>query len=377
MNIFKAWYRNTLVPRIVFIPFWLSWLVLSLVQLVRLVVKPSRPENKPSTLCIEAGIKGWESIEFKELYASACEYLNIEQVHKIEVTPDEDYFFQIKKALDITQPTHYLYDPRTGSQHGIKGLWQSFNIAVLLCYRKITPIVLLTDLAVRTWRVQSAVVTAKTGAVVIFMSPRKIYPIFSHRRLVGPSLMPLSMNTMKFLDSLPKASTNTPSQAIFTGSLYEPRTSILQEIQAGLEQRGFTLEIKGRELGSARISDVDYWVRLKNADLVVTTANQMEQSGTDWTWIPHFLYRYLEVISCGTLLVAPEVPGIHRFFAPNEHFVSFSSVQEAIEAIEYYLINQEKREEIAKDGKHRAKALVEARSFWLSIDVALGKESLT
>ena len=35
-----------------------------------------------SELVISAGIRGWESIEFKELYASACEYLGDEAVFK-------------------------------------------------------------------------------------------------------------------------------------------------------------------------------------------------------------------------------------------------------------------------------------------------------
>ena len=33
-------------------------------------------------MCIEAGEKGWESIEFKEMYKSACEYITSERVIK-------------------------------------------------------------------------------------------------------------------------------------------------------------------------------------------------------------------------------------------------------------------------------------------------------
>jgi hypothetical protein len=377
-NNLKAIYWNTLLPRIVFIPFLVTNLLLRLLRLGQILLPKRKPRQSLSSLCIEAGIVGWRSIEFKELYPSACEYLDVDRVHKVEIDREQAYLPQVKQALNRLQPTHYMYDPRTGSENWLRGLWQAFQISFLLASRHITPVVLLTDLAVRTWRVQSAVVTATSGVVVTFMAPSRIQPIFPHRRLVGPSLMPFSQATLAWLDHLPRTQPdNNLPRAIFTGSLYEPRTSILNAIKVGLEARGLTLDIQGRPLGSPRVSDEEYWLRLANADIVVTTSDQSIESGKDWLWIPHLLYRYLEVVACGTLLVAPEVPGIGRFFTPGEHFVSFKKPEDAIDAIEYYLNHPVERGKIAKQGYARARALIESRIFWLTMDVALGHESLS
>jgi hypothetical protein len=374
----RSWYRNHLVPRVVFIPFWIMRLVLIPLGLIRQILVRRDSDSPSTTLCIEAGVRGWDLIEYKELYESACEYLGKSHVHKIQINRDNDYLMQVKRALDDIRPTHYVYDPRTGSQKWITGLWQSSKISVLLNTRGITPICILTDLPVRSWRAQCAVVSARTGIVTSLMSPRKIHPIFPHGRLVAPSLMPLSEATMDFLNEISQKRIETkPPTAVFVGSLYEPRTSILREISEGLEARGFTLEINGRELGSPKSSDFDYWSRLSNAALIVTTADQIAESGTDWTWFPHLIYRYIEVTACGTLLVAPEVPGVQRFFTPGEHFVSFTSPAHAIDVIEYYLTNKKERKTIAQRGKARAQALIRARAFWTGVDIGLGKNSLT
>lgn len=378
MNRIRAWYRDSLLPRVVFIPFWIMRLVPIPFGVSRWAGANREEGIKSTRLCIEAGVKGWELIEFKELYASACEYLGSNRVHKLQVTQGEPYLTQVRRALEDIRPTHYVYDPRTGSQDWGTGLWQAFRIAFLLHVRGITPIAFLTDLAVRSWRTQSAVVTAKSGTVVAFLSARKIYPIFPHRRLVAPSLMPLSETTMQFLNTLSgKRLETSPPKALFAGSLYEPRTSTLRAIAEGLEARGFALEIRGRKLGSPRVSDSNYWSMLGNAALVVTTADQIESSKMDWIWIQNVVYRYIEVTSCGTLLVAPEVPGIRRFLSPGIHFVPFTSPAHAVEVIEYYLSNEAERKKIAQQGRSRAQALVSARSFWTGVDIGLGKDSLT
>jgi len=374
----RSWYRNYLIPRLVFIPFWITRLALIPLGLIRLVTAGRRSADRPTKLCMEAGAKGWELIEFKELYASACEYLGRDRVHKVVINRDEDYLTQIKRASDQIRPTHYVYDPRTGSQQWLSALWQSFRIAGFFTARGITPICILTDLPMRTWRAQCAMVSARSGVVTSLMSPRRFHPIFPHGRLVAPVLMPFSEATLNLVDEIARNRTETPPPtAVFVGSLYEPRTTILREIKEGLAVRGFTLEVKGRELGTPKSSDVDYWSRLCNAALIVTTADQIAASGTDWTWFPHLIYRYIEVTASGTLLVAQAVPGIERYFTPGEHFVAFTSPTHAIDVIAHYLANETERNIIAQRGKERAQALIRARIYWTGIDVGLGKDALT
>jgi glycosyltransferase involved in cell wall biosynthesis len=374
MQKLNVWYRRCLLPRFVFLPFWVMRLLLVPLGIFR----RSRHRTDPTKLCIEAGIRGWDSIEFKELYASSCEYLDEESVRKIVIDKDSSYLAQVRLAINTIKPTHYLYDPRTGSQNWIKGLWEAIYISLFLHARGIIPVVLLTDLALRKWRTQSAIVTARRGVVISFIAARQIAAIFPHHRIVAPSLMPFSEATLNFLaDLASKRIEQSTTKAIFVGSLYEPRTSMLASIAKGLREQGHVLEIHGRGPSSPRISDQEYWASIVNASVIVTTANQVEMDGADWTWIDHMVYRYLEVIACGTLLVAPDVPGVRRYFTPSVHFASFGNVDEAIEVIAKYLTNSAERKALAKKGSDRARALVCARTFWTGIDAALGADSLT
>jgi hypothetical protein len=375
MRSFRSMWTNTLVPRVVFLPYWSARIILSLVGLVtRLKLSRNRGE-RATKLCIECGIRGWELLEYKELYASACEYLGEENVQKVAISGDEDYVRQVRRILDSSQPTHYVFDPRTGAQRWWPALRDAFKIATLLCSRRIVPIVILTDLSVRLWRAEAAVVSARDGVVVNFLAPREVAAIFPHRRLIGPSLMPLSVATFEGLRT--HAMYPRQATAIFTGSLYEPRTTTLNTIKEGLAERGFSFQIMGRQIGSPRISDREYWARLQAAAIVVTTAEQRTLEGFDWQWVPSVVYRFLEATACGALLVAPDVPGIRRFFTPGEHYVSFANTNEAVEQIVFYLSHEDERKRIALRGYERAQSLVYARVYWSSIDIGLGAQALT
>ncbi len=377
-NPMSGFIRNWLIPRVVFLPYWINRCLLLLADAARNLIKGRSGMHASGVLCIEAGAKGWEIIEYQELFTSACEYLGPDQVYKVIITKEKNYLAQVKQVLDELTPTHYLYSPRTGSQNWVVGLYQSFRISILLHWRNITPITFLTDLPVRTWRAQCAVVTAGSGIVVSLMSPKKIHAIFPHQRIIGPCLMPFSETTMNRLNDLSAdRHQGGPPTAVFTGSLYEPRTTVLQKISDGLKERGLQLEMKGRSLEKKRSPDSEYWQTLINASLVVTTADQIAEKGRDWTWLPHFIYRYTEVLVSGRLLVAPDIPGIRRYYTPGVHFLAFSSPDQAVEIIASYLNNEAELEKIAAQGKAKAQALVTAHAFWSSLDMALGKRSMT
>ncbi len=370
-------FNEVILPRVVYLPYIFAKSILVGISIVHRLTENRTSSNVVSAICIEGGVRGWESIEFKELYQSACEYLQPDNVHRLEIEPNKNYLEQVVNVLEAKRFTHFLYDPRTGSQRFWLGLWQSLRIAILFQKHNVVPIVFLTDLSVRTWRSQSAVVSAQKGLVVSFMSPKCVGPIFPHSRLLGPCLMPFSVQTKQTLDALIKLRpVNIPAKALFAGSLYEPRTSTLEKIRIDMAVRGLVLEIKGRVIGSARMPDSEYWARLCYSDIVVTTADQMMQKGTDWVDIPHLVYRYLEVMASGALLVAQDVPGVRRYFIPGEHFISFDSPESAVDVISYFLENDAERLRIARQGKERADALISSRCFWMLTDAALGSDSI-
>jgi hypothetical protein len=376
----KKFYKNKLLPRVIYIPYFIAvpmfWFVHALGKFNKIYNNTSN--IKKPMLCIEAGVRGWDIIEYKELYQSAIEYLGEKSVIKIEINQNLPYLLQIKNEIIKSKPTHYAYSPRTGGQNWITGLRDAVGVMLLLAWFRVVPIVFLTDLPIRLWRTQSAIVTIKKGLVVSLMAPNLVKSIFPHNRIIGPYLMPFSNNTLRSFEEIRKTNRYPRClNTLFTGSLYEPRTTTLNLIKSGLEKRGFKFDIKGRELGGSRVIDEEYWWRLISAPIVVTTADQIPQNGADWPWLPHFVYRYSEVLACGTLLLAPEIPGVIRYFSPGVHYVVINGVDDAINKIIYYTLNEKERNDIASCGKSRMEELVKSNSFWIGIDIALGKDSIT
>jgi hypothetical protein len=348
----------------------------------RLGAGPARRagHRPPPLLCMEGGPAGWGIIELLELAASAEEYLGAGRVHRIVVPSRDVYLRTARETMDAVRPTHYLYDPRTGSQHWFAAPWEAFRIGLMAARRGIVPIGWLTDLPIRRWRLQVAITTAAAGVTMTLMNAPQVARIFPHRRLSGPSMMPLSEATLHVLEATRarhEAALPMPPRAVFTGSLYEPRTTALVAIRDGLRARGLELEILSRELGGPRVPNETYWERLAVADIVVTTADQVFGPGIDETGLPHLIYRYTEALAAGALLIAPAVPAIERYFVPGEHFVPFDGTADAVDVIARHLADRETRLRIARQGHARAAQLIRARACWLAIDAALGTESLT
>jgi hypothetical protein len=373
--------KSFLLSRLPWFTFIIAYLAIKCRQVFAWFFRSARHRHLDvGCIAIEAGEQGWNAIEFKELYLSATEYAGVRFVRKVVIDKSVPYVPQVKQALEHYNITHYVYDPRTGKQDYWGAMIESVSIALLMARYSVIPIVYLTDLSVRVWRCQASAVSAVKGTVVTFMTPKLVQPIFPHRRLAGPSLMPLSRVTLLRLQQLRKTlEANNLIQPIvrFTGSLYEPRTSFLNDFRAKLSETGHSVEILGRKLGSARVSDGEYWRRLASAAIVITTSDQAHQPGTDYIWIPHLVFRYLEVLACGSLLLASEVPGISRYFKANRHFISYSSLDDAVERAKYYLEHPDLAEKIRISGHERARQLIETHSFWIQIDTALGADSIT
>ena len=368
----------------VFLPyllaFTITWPMRQWQRLIKTKNKIQQPQGKlQPTLCLEAGEKGWEIIEYKELYQSAVEYLGEAQVIKFVVSPDEPYLVQLKRFLKQHKVTHYGWSPRTGEQHWFKGLIEALQISIVLSRHDIVPIAFLTDMLVRRWRAKASMLTASNGVVVTLMSPTDVSMMCPHDRFIGPHVMPFSNQTLqRLIEKKTQLNADGSIQdAVVLGALYEPRKSIVERIQKKLQEKGHDLVISGRSLDGARSSDDDYWTKMVQAKIVLTTSNVMDGgNGYDWAWKEHFVYRYMEVMASGSLLVAPKLPGIALFFTPDEHYVAFEDEQQASEKIQYYLENDSEASAIARQGFLRAQSLIESRAFWMLIDGVLTKDGI-
>ncbi|MES3032819.1 MAG: glycosyltransferase [Gemmatimonadota bacterium] len=343
----------------------------------RRLCAPRHATRRPPLLCVEGGPAGWEIIELIELAASASEYLGADHVRRVVVPSRDVYLDTVRAAIADGRVTHYLYDPRTGAQESPAALWEAFHVGLMTARAGVIPIGWLTDLPIRRWRLQVAIATAASGVTVTLMAAAQVARVFPHRRLSGPVMMPLSEATLATLEARREQAREVSApRAVFTGSLYEPRTTALFAIRDGLRAQGLELEILSRELGGPRVPNEVYWHRLVDADIVVTTADQVFGDGIDDTGLPHLIYRYSEALAAGALLIAPAVPAIERYFVPGEHFVHFDDPAHAVEVIAHYLANPDERRRIAHLGYTRLQHLVRARGCWLAIDAALGTDAL-
>lgn len=374
---------TTRLRLIQFLVLSLARAILAIARLVRLFTSARSTADRPVRLAIESGAKGWELIEYQEIHRSACEFLGNESVTKVVVEDRRYYLRTLRQSLRSANPTHYFYDPRTGCQGSWRSIWQSFAVVITLQWNRVIPIAWLADLPVRHQRIQCFVVTAHSGVTVTLMSAERVRDLFPHRRLTGPSLLAISAQRLENLRSLRAVQTQVGyARAIFCGSLYEPRTTILNGIRDGVRERGRQLEMFTRPMAGARVSNEEYWSTLVQSDIIVTTADPVGKVGDegfniDDFGLPHLVFRYSEALAVGALLIAPTVPGIERYFIPGKHFVSFDSIDDAVEKICFYLNNEDARLKIAQAGSSRFASLVNIHAYWVAIDVALGTESLT
>lgn len=339
---------------------------------------PTRTATAPKRLlCIEAGRSGWQLIEFEELYESACEYLAPECVAKVTITSRKTYITEVHRALRSLRPSHYFYDPRTGRQGTLAASRDSMLLCGLFRWYRVTPIALLTDAHRRRWRMQCAVVTAASGLTLTLVAPTLIRRRFPHRRLIGPVLMPLSLSR---LDWLRQQNAKAPSREIctvlFSGSMYEPRRTKVTALQATLSDLGVPLTLSTRDVGGTRTPNDEYWAKLLEADILFTTADVNVVRGDDRMEHLHLIYKYTEALAAGCLLVAPEVDGLGRWVSAGRDYVSYLTIDEAAHLITDFWADPQKRVEFAEQGSSTFRHLVESRSYWTSIDVALGPEGM-
>jgi hypothetical protein len=356
--------------------FLFLWLSRILGAVLAALVFPLARLSKPGTpvprkgphLMIAAGIKGWELIEYQEIFASASEYLGSTNVARLAFSRNRPMLEEFRDALRKVRPSHYYFDPRSGSQTPLKAAWETLVVGFLLERYRVTPICHLTDFAVRRWRLQVAAVSARSGVVTSLMSPVVIGGLFPHKRIVGPMPFPLSVATLQRLRELKQR--NTPKwrllqdKAVFVGMLHEPRKAVVEAIQQGLANRGIPMEIIGRMPDGARISDDDYWEILVNARLVISTSSQMVANGGELIDHNHFIYRFIEATAAGTALAIDPVWGAEDLLQPGLDFIAFTSPAEAVEKISSAWHQPGALEKISRRGAARSKDLIESHHYW-------------
>jgi hypothetical protein len=324
---------------------------------------------------IEAGNIGWTSVFYNELYGSACDFIQPERVIRSKIDRSRSYLSQSLRNLIINKPTHFFYDPRTGSQKLLPALFQTAILTITLAFLRVTPVVILTDASVRQWRYQVFLLTAKSGVIITFLDPNKMGSLIPHKRILGPMFMPISIATLLEIEEMIRSTRNSrvmqPS-VFFLGSLYSKRIVFFEKLQSLLQEKKSKVLIE-TESKSNEIDRSSYWEKLVNVDSVITTTFQQQDPNyiQDLLEIDQLVFRISETLAAECVLFSSVAPSMEKFFTPGKDFIAYSDTENAAEKILFYTQNPGLAREIAKHGHETYRKLIESRSFWKLIDTFL------
>ena len=331
---------------------------------------PSAPKESRHLL-IGAGRKGWELLEYQEISASASEYLGDRSVSRLVFSNRRPMLAEFHTAVSQVNPSHYYFDPRSGSQRFLRALWEAIIIGVLLERNRVIPICVVADFPERRWRLQAAIVSAGHGVVVTYMPLDIVRAFFPHPRVIGPMPFPLSTGTLGLLQNRqpevdPKWG-HLRDKVVFIGMLYEPRKTMIEGIQRALSQLQIPMEILGRMPDGSRIPNEDYWAIVAAARLVVSTSSHVAGSAPELLGHNHLVYKFIEVTAAGTALAIEPVEQSAHLLLPDVDFIAYSSVEEATEKISSVWSRHGAVETIAKNGAAKTASLIENHYYWRSV----------
>ena len=246
---------------------------------------------------------------------------------------------------------------------------EAIAIGIRLEQARVIPICALTDFPVRRWRLQTAIVSARRGVVTSLMAPSVMGAMYPHKRIIGPVAFPLSVATLRRLETMKKwgPKTDVAGKAVFVGMLYEPRKTTIEAIREGLAARGIPLVLIGRNSDGSRVSDADYWRYLSDARLIVSTSSQISGTHTDFDGHNHFIYKFIEALAAKTALAIEPVEGSEHLLTPDVDFISYTSVDEAVEKISLAWFSPGTLERIADSGYAKAVRALESHYYWREV----------
>lgn len=179
----------------------------------------------------------------------------------------------------------------------------------------------------------------------------QVYGYYFIDELLTPSIIQ-SINE-NFLTALPNSNFNvTKEELSYSLSTYITRKERL--LLLAILSKLHTLKLYSREqlsildkaiyMGSAKyLSDMPKIFKSSNINLNITL--KMLQSG-----IP---LRVMDILGCGGFLFSNYQPELSEYFIDNTDFVSYISIEDAIEKAGFYLNHHSLREQIAQNGYNK------------------------
>ena len=322
---------------------------------------------------IEAGTAGWDLIEYEELWQSGVEYLGPSRFVRFVKSSSLPYHRQLRSVLDKSI-SHFIFDSRSHSEN-IRGDFTCLYLAFSLLSAGIVPVVRLTDYGSWRHRRRSLLLSCWTGLVLALEHPHALKVSFSHGRIFGPMPMALSAATASAQSRKADVYLDKEGGIGFVGSLYPPRTALLEELSLELQKSSILgLEVISRNPNEPRGVNVDYWDALGRREFGLATTDHTEDKQlVDLPPTRHAVFRLLEIPITGAVLCAQEVYGFQKILRPGRDYLSFDNPAGLAETLQELQSKPTLREELALSGRHRVRQLAELNVFWTVTDYLLGR----
>lgn len=348
-------------------------ILISLLDIVLTLTPRKKPKSNPSTkIGIEAGTRGWDSIYFQELFASAIDYFEPQNVKRIEVSRLANRVAALKRILPDEEITHLIYDPRTNYSNLYKAVFEAIQINIF-CYRhRIRVLVSLTDPSLTIWRIQSALASRRSGIIFTPMDVSKMGWLCSRMKISGPHFMPISMKTLRSMEQRILSSDITGEcfeNLEFRGTLYPTRKVFFEDLNKELEICGSLINVETKMKSEAEVTSELYWSDLVDARICVTTTFQYVFGNfhVDRPGINQMVFRISEALAAGNLLFISDFPGVEKYFVAGEDLVIFSSPEDLASKLIYFSQNITEANQIRTSGFNKMQSLQTTGFFWQEI----------
>ncbi len=361
------------------VTFIITKLVYKIAVLIQSLIPTIQSTSKDKNIVIEAGKNGWKSIFLGELFISAVESEEFDDVSKLCISSNSGYIKQNFKFLKSYKPKYFLFDIRTLQGNHIKRLIVAFYLVIIFKRFGIKPISILTDPSLRFDRILTIFITSTIGKIVTFIDYSLVSRFFYKSVVVGPILPPISMRTrnnlQEFMPRTLELSTNRNVSIGFIGDLYESRLKLFREIEQEIIKRNLPLDFiylhKERDLDGT-----NYWNQILQFDLIITTTRQgidhIKKYGklkklADFTDINQIVFRITETLVANRVLICEKAPGIEKFFDEHNDLITFSSVNDLLIKLFYLLENRGELDSIRKSGFSKISLYMNEDYFWRKV----------
>ncbi len=177
---------------------------------------------------------------------------------------------------------------------------------------------------------------------------------------VKAEYVPLAFE-LRILDKLREEKSYSENQhnkiydVVFAGSFHQVHKSRITFLKKIAQTFGDSFHIWSQSYSS--LSDdlrrnfrgaafnIDYYYVLSRSKIV------LNHHGSILPWAHNL--RLFETTGIGSFLLTDNLPGVEELFEPGKEIETYSDLDECIEKIRYYLLNEEEREKIAKAGHKR------------------------